>query len=870
MKKREELKKVAEDSGNRITAFFEGLREYFGGEEKRMVDMVKQVAGQLDQQSNSTLLLMDQFKQIGEQSLAIEDIRKRVVGVLSPVIKALDDIYCIGGSSTSLSTMIYSVSENKWRQGPDMQTPRPYLSNAFKSMIAAETRDQAYSVSGAATFIHRGTLYTLGGYTNGSPNRKITAINLQTLEITTFIENVFTNYQRTSVSFSCFDGQEYLYILGRSVFIRVSILSKRIKRLVPPSKLNTWSDYHHNLVYCGNRGYIYLIFKQSAYYYNISTDQWQEIAKPPVTLINFGAVEEMWSDAKSCLVQRDTNIATEKQITKFFDDLINLVIGEERRLVNMAKADREMLEESIISTLSNIDKMGLLGDTTLQGLPIADAKVLISTHVSFGSLATSYREHNNSIVVEPPPPVNSPDASPAPAPTKKGRSKKTRVEIVPAPLVPVGDVSYVSKDQTVSQLHEQIECFEKFSSNKRKRIEQTDCVFTWSNKALDKWKKNLSSIARLDGTTSSIVSMPIVKGGGRPPNFTLPVVTTSPPAFIVPTTSTTTNNYINNTISHIINSHILSTAMAANSSAVIVPTSLLPEAPSMAPPVVTKIEELMFVGGQKTPVASYIYTTATNTWRQGEVLPTPNPHPHCAINTGTAIYLFGGSATGNSFERFNLSTRKWDFSGETVTQLFQPMALCFDNLRYIYLFGGRHHDALRPFTDQSKLSRLDTHTNITETMSDTLYPMGQAHNFYHQGKIYICSNYNINKQFPKVAILSMLDITTLKTDELIDQVFPAHKSDHVGSICFDGEEFMYILSYKSRFIRVSIKTKETTYLAQHPCTSECMGNLIYCSQSKRMYHIYVRYSYYYDIQENAWKEICKPPISLRTNGVVGL
>eukprot|EP01133_Synstelium_polycarpum_P003862 gene3862-4466_t len=128
---------------------------------------------------------------------------------------------------------IYSIQDNKWRQGPDMTVARAFLGNAVNSDIKkpfsrldqfrcktlkfAKSTDPGFNVLGAGTFIHQGILYALGGYTDGYWAKRITMIDLATHKATTFIEDlpIDMRLREEGLQASPHSWQEWdTYILG--------------------------------------------------------------------------------------------------------------------------------------------------------------------------------------------------------------------------------------------------------------------------------------------------------------------------------------------------------------------------------------------------------------------------------------------------------------------------------------------------------------------------------------------------------------------------------------------------------------------------------------------------------------------------------
>eukprot|EP01133_Synstelium_polycarpum_P007294 gene7294-8482_t len=231
-----------------------------------------------------------------------------------------------------------------------------------------------------------------------------------------------------------------------------------------------------------------------------------------------------------------------------------------------------------------------------------------------------------------------------------------------------------------------------------------------------------------------------------------------------------------------------------------------------------------------------------------------------AINTGSAIYSFGGftgeeSRYFNTYERFDFQTRTWTmedvpFGGDYLTT-------CYDGHRYAYISGM-----------QFKLYRFDTHTNSVELVGYLQYQLRYNHHFIHDGHLYSVGgvldervnnriymtnldddNHNHNNNITKV----------LKKRTFMDQIFDIPKKSSILSSCFDGLEFIYLISDSNRFIRVSIKSKEIRQLQSHPeCEINHYLTMIYSALDTRIYYVNGGQSHIYNITTDQWHKFDTP------------
>eukprot|EP01133_Synstelium_polycarpum_P009266 gene9266-10868_t len=144
-----------------------------------------------------------------------------------------------------------------------------------------ETRrlgNMKYHVQSAFTFIIDRHIYIVGGYLRGAA---IMTVDIDTLNIRTFIYSDAImaskgNPAHNSIR-ACYDQENYVYIINKSEFVRVSLRSKHVKPLVHPGH----SDESGLVVYDGYHNRIYCTFGDKACYYSITSDKWRSLANPP-------------------------------------------------------------------------------------------------------------------------------------------------------------------------------------------------------------------------------------------------------------------------------------------------------------------------------------------------------------------------------------------------------------------------------------------------------------------------------------------------------------------------------------------------------------------------------------------------------------
>eukprot|EP01133_Synstelium_polycarpum_P011005 gene11005-12826_t len=152
--------------------------------------------------------------------------------------------------------------------------------------------DLKYTAYVSLIFTIGRAVYILGA---GPQDRipKIICINLDSLVYDTYMDGgIVADYnQQDDNLISCFDHRQgYLYIIniGESEFIRLSLATKEIKKLAPHPRSTIKKQYQIVLIQHLKR--IYSVCDRDARYYDIASDKWYNITKPPVKLTKCGVV----------------------------------------------------------------------------------------------------------------------------------------------------------------------------------------------------------------------------------------------------------------------------------------------------------------------------------------------------------------------------------------------------------------------------------------------------------------------------------------------------------------------------------------------------------------------------------------------------
>eukprot|EP01133_Synstelium_polycarpum_P017753 gene17753-21173_t len=226
------------------------------------------------------------------------------------------------------------------------------------------------------------------------------------------------------------------------------------------------------------------------------------------------------------------------------------------------------------------------------------------------------------------------------------------------------------------------------------------------------------------------------------------------------------------------------------------------------------IQDIYFVGGRATP-AVYIYNISANQWRAGPPTTINRPMLNNAVSTGLSIYVFAGELTARCFETLDtLDKQVWRHGEDIETkQGGRFVSTCYDGSRYIYLLGG--YDGR---SQLSRLDRFDTYTDTTVSLGDPKYAIQAAYTFLANGghTLYIMGGCRTSAHMCQILTIDLHNIEA-GPNILVDNIFGTGSTTLYNVYgCFDQQEYVYMLSNQTQFVKVSIKTKEITTLSPYP------------------------------------------------------
>eukprot|EP01133_Synstelium_polycarpum_P012265 gene12265-14375_t len=282
--------------------------------------------------------------------------------------------------------------------------------------------------------------------------------------------------------------------------------------------------------------------------------------------------------------------------------------------------------------------------------------------------------------------------------------------------------------------------------------------------------------------------------------------------------------------------------------------------------LVPQLGSIYFFGGVESPASTYVYAVQTDKWRKAPDMLVKRKFANNAVNAdGTQIFVFGGGSETRTFERFNTATKQGHKGDITTYKGGEMISTCYDGQRYIYLLGGYASKAM------SRLDRFDTVTLETQTMGDPRLPIYGAYVFVDTGNkqtMYIVGGISIINSMNRI---STLDLDNLHVTTFIDN--PLANNDVIAMCCYDGAEYIYIVSRQAKLTRISIKTKQITTLACVPNLATVehthQHSLVHCVRLQRIYLFHRQLASHYNITTNQWTPLTKPPISLECSGIVG-
>eukprot|EP01133_Synstelium_polycarpum_P001017 gene1017-1157_t len=217
-----------------------------------------------------------------------------------------------------------------------------------------------------------------------------------------------------------------------------------------------------------------------------------------------------------------------------------------------------------------------------------------------------------------------------------------------------------------------------------------------------------------------------------------------------------------------------------------------------------------------------------------------------------------------------------DFSDEKLTRpiVLPPPA---EPLLDIHFIGGMSPPQIYAISANivpryySRLDRFDTQTNTTVSLGDPAYPINSCRTFIHQGMLFGVGGNDSVGPVNRIVTIDLTVTNNVVAKEFINNLFPSvNNREHISASCFDGQEYIYMLSSKSQFIRLSIITRQINYLTASPHDTPIYDTPVHCANRQRIYFVHKKIATCYDIATNQWLDLAPPPVSLICHGAVGV
>ncbi|EFA77845.1 hypothetical protein PPL_09343 [Heterostelium album PN500] len=176
--------------------------------------------------------------------------------------------------------------------------------------------------------------------------------------------------------------------------------------------------------------------------------------------------------------------------------------------------------------------------------------------------------------------------------------------------------------------------------------------------------------------------------------------------------------------------------------------------------------------------------------------------------TNEHIFIFGGNDTLNTFERFNINTRKWDCLDSIPTKGGSSLACCYDNGRYIYLVGGIQNNIT-----MDRIDKFDILTGKCIQVGHLKKARYYTYCCFHEDIIYTVGGTHKEASAPYTLVNSIESYNTKDSTSNILLNFGGN--ERVEACTFDKREFIYFITCNV-FCKFSIFTNTIEKLANPP------------------------------------------------------
>eukprot|EP01133_Synstelium_polycarpum_P017875 gene17875-21315_t len=193
-------------------------------------------------------------------------------------------------------------------------------------------------------------------------------------------------------------------------------------------------------------------------------------------------------------------------------------------------------------------------------------------------------------------------------------------------------------------------------------------------------------------------------------------------------------------------------------------------------------------------------------------------------------------------------------------------------ISYVQLFkmssGQAVFKAFHDLNYFSRLLRFDTETETSSEMTDPLLRVHNATCFVFKNLLYMVGGYDCGF----LDTVYTFDLETSQRQRLVHRPFSNNPFESLTSSCFDGQDYIYMLSNNAKLIRMSVHTNEITQLANIPIIETSPNNLVYCPAKElhKLFYISDSKTFSYCIFTNRWAEISPLPTAFMCCGIVGV
>ncbi|EGC34154.1 hypothetical protein DICPUDRAFT_98314 [Dictyostelium purpureum] len=244
----------------------------------------------------------------------------------------------------------------------------------------------------------------------------------------------------------------------------------------------------------------------------------------------------------------------------------------------------------------------------------------------------------------------------------------------------------------------------------------------------------------------------------------------------------------------------------------------------------------------------------------------PTKHKRACVTDATIvakhyIYVFGGNDSLESYEKFNITTGRWENGGNIPSGGGSSMSAAYDGQDSIYLVGGVKFNVTSDRIDRCIINHGATGKEPTlqfQLVTKMKFPRYYCFTLVHDKQLFIIGGTNKTRDDSYFTVINNIEVLSFETKKTT--MFVDYLDDHdnrVEGIAFDGV-YIYIMTIE-HFYTLNIHTKlKGKYLEYPPIENMRFGySLIIGTDSNSDSVIYLigdrgSNHYYYKIKENKW------------------